>query len=490
MNCVKCGKELEENEKGLCKDCMKKEKKAKKEKKENPKTENEVKETKDVLEEIIEEEKKEVEEKKTRKPRKKKEEVVEEEKKEVEEKIEEKAVESEKEDSVENVVEEVKEEKKEKKNSKIVNIVVGIILAVLIIVVAFLCAKKVMSPKVGSSVGNIRNYGYSVADNGWVYFMSFGDDGQKVTLNKIRQNGKDQQEITSGETGNWTILSLNVEGGWLYFIGLEQIDGSSLSEKELATADLYDNKIYKVRTNGKDLTVINDNDFNEAAYEMYVVDGRIYYQGTDGLLYSMDTNGEDRRAVLDTPCTPVGITDKYIFYTKTNDQGVEVTACMDLNGENEKEINGSRLYSINVVGDDIYYVKEDLFVYKTSITNGGEELVSDKISAYNMVVEDDWIYYLDYIEEENEALAVGIFRMKTDGTEVTNIKKLASYSSFLNIVGNWIYYTDSDDQYGYVKLLKLDGSEEITLYSLDFFSSTEVSDEQITTEESSTEENQ
>ena len=59
MNCVKCGKELEENEKELCKDCMKKEKKAKKEKKENPKTENEVKETdiktlvRDALEELV-----------------------------------------------------------------------------------------------------------------------------------------------------------------------------------------------------------------------------------------------------------------------------------------------------------------------------------------------------------------------------------------------------------------------------------------------------
>lgn len=383
MNCIKCGKELEENEKELCKECAKIEKKAKKVKKENPKTENKVKETKDVLEEIIEEEKNGVaKEDKPKRGRKKKEnsdevKIQENEKEEAKDAVEE--VLEEKEEKAEEV-----EEKEDKKQTSALNILIKFILGVLIITVAVLCGIKLITPKTGAKIGNIRNYGYSVADNGWIYYMSFSEKGEQVTLNKIKQNGKKEQELARG---NWTILSLNVEKDWLYFIGLEAVDTTQLTTEELENVDLYDNKIYKIRTNGKDLTVINDNEFDENSYELYVVDGRVYYQGADGLLYSMDTNGKDRRAVIETECVPVGITDKYIFYTKTKEDGTEVTVCMNLDGTNEKELNGSRLYSLNVVGDDVYYVKEDLYVYKTSITNGGEELVSDQISAYNMVVD-------------------------------------------------------------------------------------------------------
>ena len=62
------------------------------------------------------------------------------------------------------------------------------------------------------------------------------------------------------------------------------------------------------------ISVINDNEFHDYCYEMYVVNDRIYYIGEDVNVYSMDLEGGDRQRVLGKERGYVAITEDYIIY--------------------------------------------------------------------------------------------------------------------------------------------------------------------------------
>ena len=65
------------------------------------------------------------------------------------------------------------------------------------------------------------------------------------------------------------------------------------------------------------------------------------------------------------------------------------------------------------------------------------------------------------------------------------IKTFKNYSSFLNVVGDWIMYSDNDEQYGYMAMVKKDGSEDKNIYTFDFGT---IEDDSTTTEPTETQE--
>ena len=78
-----------------------------------------------------------------------------------------------------------------------------------------------------------------------------------------------------------------------------------------------------------------------------------------------------------------------------------------------------------------------------------------------------------------------MFRVKLDGTTETpeKIKELETYSSFIDVVDDWVIYMDSSDKAGIINLVNKNGNgKEIELYRLDynkFYEKLDYSDEQV-----------
>ena len=421
MNCTNCGKEIPEGEDKICEECKKK-----------------------LLEELSNENEKE-----------KTEEVSQEEKKEEDSKKESKKEKKEDEFKVTNGTE---------KNSKLKFVIAGAII-VLIIALASLIILQVLggfSNKIGNTIGNIRNYGYGVDDGKYIYYLSPNEDSSKVGICKVKNNGKEEpQELFMEDID---ILSINSYKNYIYFIGV--------GAEVYSESDEVDNKIYRMKKDGSDLEVINDNNFNNDCYEIYVLNNSVYYIGADENIYKMDLNGKKTKKVADNGTGYIGITNKYIIYNVANESGDNyITYIMNLDGTNGRPIlENKRLYSVDIENDYVYYTNTDKQIYRTKIDSGEEELILDT-TAYNLNLKDGYLYYLNYVDAENEDYTVCLYRAKADGTEkeAQKVKELSTYSSYINVVGDWVMYLDHDNESGFINLVNKDmtGTEK-KIYNLEY----------------------
>ena len=127
-----------------------------------------------------------------------------------------------------------KDNKKEEKKENVENNnekrngskIFGIILVILIIIVAlfFILTKTKVgdevsdvlgSNKVGNSIANIRNYGYTTKQGSWIYYIAATEDGNNPAIYKSKEDGS-EKKLLYEEEGN--ILGLNAYGDYLYFI--------------------------------------------------------------------------------------------------------------------------------------------------------------------------------------------------------------------------------------------------------------------------------
>lgn len=406
-NCKKCGKELTDGRRKICEECAEKEKKEKEEMK-----------AKKAEAKNAKEKSKKVDEKKAN---------------------------------------------EEKKSPKMTKGIITTIIAVAVILVIVIVVGALLSRKgAGNTIGNIRNYGYSTISGNYIYYLAPNEDSSAVGIFKIKKDGKGEPKQLFME--DMDVISINVYNGYIYFIG---ISPDAYSEE-----DELDNKIYRMKTNGDKLTVINDNEFNNDCYEIYVVNGSVYYIGTDNNIYKMDLNGSNRTLVSNNGTGYLGITEKYIIYNvQTSEEAADYTTyIMNLDGTNQRPIiEGERLYSVNIDGDYVYYTNVDKQICKTKIDSQESKILLDT-TAYNMNLNGDYIYFLNYKDLENEDYTVCLYKIKSDGSEekATSIKELDTYSSFINIIGDWVIYMDSNETEGFINLVKNDGSDEVCLYLLDY----------------------
>ena len=431
MYCAECGKEIPDGEKKVCDECEK-----------------------NVVEAIVAEEKEETkkEEKKAKKEKVNKEKAP---KKEGGWKV-----------------------SKDKTKKGFAKEIIICVVAVLFIVAIFLLLANAMSNnKEGNTIGNIRNYGYAVESDNWIYYLAPNEDSTQIGIFKVKNNGNDKQQLYMSEID---IVSLNIYKNYIYFIG-------SGTETYLEEDDV-DNKIYRMKTDGTNLEVLNDNELNNDCYEIYVVNNQIYYIGLNAEICKMDLNGANKSVVADNGTGYLGITKDYIIYNSDvgNDAEDYVTYIMNIDGTDAKPIiEGKRLYSVNVEGDYIYYGDSNKNIYKTKIGSGVEEVLYDNIEAYNLNTSEGYAYYLNYLDAENSNYTVCLFRVKLDGSTETpeKLKELATYSSFIDVVGDWVIYMDSSDEAGFINLVNKHGKEkEVELYRLNydaFYNGLDYSDEAV-----------
>ena len=260
------------------------------------------------------------------------------------------------------------------------------------------------------------------------------------------------------------IVSINAYGNYVYFIGIES--------KAYNEEDEVDNKIYRMKADGSsDLEILNDNEFNNDCYEIYLINGYIYYIDENANIARMNLDGSNKSTVVENGTGYLGITEKYIIFNKPKEDNAEEyeTYIMDVDGGNPRPIlEGKRLYSVNIEDGYVYYSNDDKKIYRTKIDSNQEELVYDT-EAYNLNVYNGYAYYLNYKDSANEDYTVCIYKVTLDPTYDGKKAELETYSSYLDIVDNWALYMDSNETNGYINLLSTDGTnDEVQLYLLDY----------------------
>jgi len=111
-------------------------------------------------------------------------------------------------------------------------------------------------------------------------------------------------------------------------------------------------------------------------------------------------------------------------------------------------------------GDWIFYSHDsdynDLgYIYKIR-TDGTERTQLNNEQSSNINVVGDWIYYSNNVDGGY------IYKIRTDGTERTKLNSDTSY--YINVVGDWIYYSNGSSGGGFCKI-RTDGSERTQLNS-------------------------
>lgn len=124
-------------------------------------------------------------------------------------------------------------------------------------------------------------------------------------------------------------------------------------------------------------------------------------------------------------------------------------------GKEGIKLNDGTSYFINVVGDYVYYVYEnsDFHIYRMK-TDGSENTEIIKQKAYYMTVYDNSIYYVDY--DDNQA----IYRANTDGSSTEKIVDAQCYYPI--IAEDTLFYVDYSNG-GKVTKANLDGTSQEVL---------------------------
>ncbi len=439
MNCTKCGKEIPEGEKKICDDCQKK-----------------------LLEDLENENKEEIVDKDSSTTK--------------ENSYEEKKVENTK-------------SKENKKKNKLIPFIIAIFFIILIAVLLLSYINKdnnvgisLFKNNVGNSIANIRNYGYTAEQGGWIYFVAPSEDGTSISIYKSKKDGTDKKELVKD---NWDVLGLNVVGDHIYFIGIsdEEIEKSSTLSLDEESLDTLNNKIYRMKLDGTELEVINSNEFHNNCYEIYVIEDKIYYIGVDTNIYYMNLDGSNKTRLNDDGTGFLGVTKDYIILniekkkdeTKENSDEKQSTSyetyIMNRDGSNKKSLTGERLYSVNIVGDYIYYVDDTKAIYKVKVDGTENALVSDEVIAYNMNINNNKIYYMSYTSDSKDKIA--IYTMNLDGSDNKMIYELDNYSSFLNTMDDKVIFMDSNENSASINMINSEGADKIILYELKYEEKTE-----------------
>lgn len=315
-----------------------------------------------------------------------------------------------------------------------------------------------LESKVGNTIGNIQSYGYVAEDNKNIYYMGMTSNGKYFSIYKLKKN-----DLTSDPQSLYEdvcdITGINVIDEYIFFVTLDKEEDS----------DEVDNKIHRMRKDGSEHTIINDNDFNDKCFQIFAVKKRIYYIGSDECIWYMDFNGNHKTKVNDDSSGFVGITDKYILYNIYKDEAqTEIsTYIMDLDGKDAREITGEQLNSVNIVDDYIYYLTSDKYIHRVKIDGTEDEMLS-KESAYLFNVTKNGIFFINYYYLDDEVAGIAIYRMDLDGSNEKQITRLSNTTTTLGVLDDWIYYMDSYTDQIRIEMISFDGKQKINLYTLDY----------------------
>ena len=351
---------------------------------------------------------------------------------------------------------------KNKIKKRIIKIVVVLALMLLIWFILRVKINDVAQNNIGNSISNIRNYGYASAQGDWIYYIAPNQNASRECLYKVKTNGLEKTKLLESDTD---ILSLNVYDNYLYYISIkDNVEGSE---------DEKDNKIYRLNTDGEPVPqVINDNRFNNDCLEIYVIDGSLFFIGEDMNIYKINLSTLETTLVSDNKTGYIGMNYKYILFNKViNEETYEcVTYIMGIDGTDARPVvDGQRLYSVAIDGDYVYYTNAEKKLFRVKIDSNKPESITD-MTAYNMNLYGGRIYFLNYKDEAAQDYTVCIYKVNAKpGSTPEELLEMNTYSSFLNVAGGRLIFTDGENSKGYIKFVNINNKNDVfNGYELDY----------------------
>ncbi|WHH57181.1 DUF5050 domain-containing protein [Petroclostridium sp. X23] len=192
----------------------------------------------------------------------------------------------------------------------------------------------------------------------------------------------------------------------------------------------------------------------------------IYYCSDGEGLYKERIDGTNRVKLSDDWAEFINVAGDWIYYTAySGRRGNSAFYMMKTDGSNRTEINNKAPRYFSIVNSTYYGIEGDT-LRKGEL--GNTELPIDlgdgNIQYINII--EEWIYYTN-TDDENKS-----YKMKTDGSK--RIRLIDDSAKYLNVNDGWIYYINESDSNKLYKA-QTDGSNKIKL-SNDIVESINVSD--------------
>lgn len=298
--------------------------------------------------------------------------------------------------------------------------------------------------------------------------------------------GNAEKDANVNEIGNMTANihsggTLGLQGEWLYYCNGKgtykcKTDGT---ERQFLTLDL-----------ARDINVIGD----RMVFRISGNNG----ENSSGI-YSMKVDGTEIVCLDTLSAEEIIVVGETIYYT-VNIAVDDVNSGLykiNIDGSGKEKLFRGFITHFDVVDDWIYFSSYEWVsangemnnwhaIYKMK-TDGTKLQKVIYAATTDFIVKDDWIYFLGILEEQKECQS--IYRIKTDGTELQSLYKtyyeenntrFDSEISYLNVLGDWVYYDDEysvysldsgeyiESGYGVFKM-KTDGTERQMVEDKDFF---------------------
>ncbi|WP_411679076.1 cell wall-binding repeat-containing protein [Clostridium thailandense] len=281
----------------------------------------------------------------------------------------------------------------------------------------------------GNTEGNLRNGGFIVEKDGWIYYIK---NGKKIY--RIRTDGT--QETLVADVKN--ARSLNVVGSNIYYVG-----SSDTSSSSYGTTDSV--SMYKGSVGGGYRTTLyseHEDDFGKGFPYMKAIDHWVCYS------------------------------PNLAYITKENSSFYDCFYKIDVDTKVNKQSTGDYLKSLATEGGFMYFTTKDDNTIRKMPTSGNKKSdgtpdnkeVDLGVRGTILDVQNGYIYYND--ADGNT------YKMKEDGSEKT---KIVSLPDKFIINGDWVYYVvPGKDNLYQLRRMKLDGSQDVGLnaYKVDSFAIT------------------
>jgi len=297
--------------------------------------------------------------------------------------------------------------------------------------------------KQGNTSGNIANGGIAAIQGDWIYYRNNG-------IWKIRTDGTEKQKLTDD-----IVAYINVIGDWIYY------NGRDFDETEI--------NIRRIRTDGTQKANLN----NVNSWYVTVIGDWIYYLQTTfdeygymmgGDIYKTKTDGTEVKQLTNSGyISSFSVDNGFIYYMFLFEREIHV---IDTNGENASTINVDTTWGMSsFLGAPV--IVQDSWIYCFYHHSEGEmgangilKINKDGAStivgySHNFNIDGEWIYgrvrvFDDWFNASNTIFKSNI----NDNTGSIKLTDISNTFGPINIVGDWIYFLDSDVLYK----MKTDGS--------------------------------
>lgn len=177
----------------------------------------------------------------------------------------------------------------------------------------------------------------------------------------------------------------------------------------------------------------------------------IYYSSYDAI-YKIKTDGQEKTKICDEDTNWIQVDQDCLYYINADHNHYIYSIKTDGSDKtmvSAKSYGGNNAKKLFVADGWIYFTDDRIFKMKTD----GTEHTNLVRLCQDMSLSGDWIYYL--VPDMDNPGDVYLYRIRTDGTDETKLTELCHIADYDD---EWIYYSDMDDS-GIYKM-KFDGTEK------------------------------